>query len=259
MRHSAPFGFRLTLDARRGIAVRGALVTANYPDFNRVDLDLRAYDTPADYDLTLHVRPAAPGAADVRTVAFALSGERIRHDKPAFDDPFVTVRFPPIADSAGQRYYVWVEPGPRNRDNVLALWSLKSYSEVSGREVLAAFLADPPGDRAPGLVRASLLAALIGFAAAVGWLVGALVGLATPAAHPAVAGEAAPRPAGLPSGTVAGADPAGSCRFAVIARRALRRASFVRSYRRTGGRGRPRRDGGRTAGERRCRWTLVRT
>jgi hypothetical protein len=202
-RHSAPFGFRLTLDARRGIAVRGALVTANYPDFDRVDLDLRAYDTTADYDLTLHVRPhppgSRPGAADVRTVAIAVPGERIRHNKPAFGNPFVTVRFPPIADSAGKRYYVWVEPGPRNRDDILALWSLKTYSAVSGREVLAAFLADPPGARAPGLVRAGLLAVLLGFAAAVGWLVGALVGLATAAPRPAVVGVARRWPAGAPA------------------------------------------------------------
>ena len=180
VRHSAPFGFSLTLDAERGIAVRGGFVTANYPDFNRLDLDLRAYDVDAEYDLTVHVRPDQAGAPDVRTIALSLPGERIRHDKAPFADPFVTLRFPPIADSVGRRYYVWVEAGPRNRDDVLALWSIKSYSRVTGREVLAAYLADPPGDAAPDLVRAIIVSLLLGLVASFGWLVGALTSLAVP-------------------------------------------------------------------------------
>lgn len=143
VRHSAPFGFRLSFDADRGIAVSGALVEPNYPRFDRVDLDLRAYNVDADYDLTVHIRPDAVDAPDVRTLPLPVAGARIRHDKPTFANPFVTLRFPPIADSAGRRYYVWVERGPRNRDDVVALWSVKSYSRVTGRDVLAAFLRPP--------------------------------------------------------------------------------------------------------------------
>jgi hypothetical protein len=177
-RHSAPFGFSLTLDPERGIAVRGGFVTANYPNFNRLDLDLRAYQPQATYDLTIHVRPDRAGAADVRTIHLSLRGERIRHDKAPFADPFLTVRFPPIAESAGRRYYVWVDPGPRNRDNVVTLWSLKSYSRVTGRAVLGALLDNPPGDAPLGLARTVLSAMLLGLVAAFGWLMAATVTLA---------------------------------------------------------------------------------
>jgi hypothetical protein len=176
VRHSAPFGFRLTFDARRGIAVTGSLITANYPNFERVDLDLRAYGLAPDVDVTVHVQPVDPSRpGDVRTVPLTLPFTRVDHQKSAFADPFVTVRFPPIADAAGHRYYVWVEPGPRHQDDILALWSLKSYSRVTGREVLAAFLADPPGNRGAGAVRATLIAVMIGVVVTFGWLIGALV------------------------------------------------------------------------------------
>ena len=188
VRHSAPFGFNLTFDADRRIAVRGGSVTPNYPDFNRLDLDLRAYDLSATYDLTIHVRPDLAGATDLRTVSLSLSGERIRHDKAPFADPFVTVRFAPIANSAGRRYYVWVEPGPRNRDDVVTLWSIKSYSRSTGRAVLTALLRDPPGDGAPVLVRSALATLLLGLVAAFGWLMAAVTGLAFP-------GGGDPRPA----------------------------------------------------------------
>jgi len=175
VRHSAPFGFSLTVDARRGIAVSGGFVEPNYPNFDRIDLDLRAYDVEADYDLTVHVRPDRPGAPDVRTLPLSVPGSRIRHDKPAFADPFVTLRFPPIERSAGQRYYVWVERGPRNRDDVVALWSIKSYSRVDGAAVLAAFLRGEPGDERPIAAQAILTVLLVAFVAAFGWLLAAVV------------------------------------------------------------------------------------
>lgn len=174
VRHSAPFGFSLTLDASRGLAVRGGIVVANYPNFNRVDLDLRAYDIQARYDLTIHIRPDAPGAADMRTVRVSIAGDQIRHDKSSFAAPFVTVRFPPIADSSGQRYYVWVDPGPRNRDEVVTIWSIKSFSEARGMNVLAAFLRGSPGEIRPVAVIAALLAVLFGLVLTVGWLMSAV-------------------------------------------------------------------------------------
>lgn len=170
VRHSAPFGFRLTFDADRGIAVSGGLVASNYPNFNRIDLDLRAYEVEADYDLTVHVRPDAAGAADVRTISLSIPGSRTRHDKPTFADPFTTLRFSPIADSVGQRYYVWIERGPRNRDDVVALWSIKSYSRVTGRDVLAAFLRPSGGELWGPATRALLAALLVGTVVLFGWL-----------------------------------------------------------------------------------------
>jgi hypothetical protein len=178
VRHSAPFGFSQTLDRERGIAVRGGFVTPNYPGFNRVDLDLRAYHRDADYDLTVHVRRDRPGAADLRTIPLSLPGERIRHDKPPFADPFQTVRFPPIPDAAGRRFYVWVEPGPRNRDDVVALWSIKSYSRARGADVLAAFLQFRAGDAAPIATRAALVGLPLALAGTFGWLMAAVTALA---------------------------------------------------------------------------------
>ncbi len=171
VRHSAPFGFSLTLDSARRIAVRGGVVTANYPNFNRVDLDLRAYDVNADYDLTVHIRPVQSGAPDVRTVMLPVPGQQIRHDKPPFANPYLSISFPPIADSAGRQYYVWIDAGPRNWDDVVTLWSVKSYSRVTGRDVIAAALAVHP---APA-VRAALVGLMIALAALSGWLFGALV------------------------------------------------------------------------------------
>lgn len=183
LRHSAPFGFRLAFDARRGIAVSGAFVEPNYPNFDRVDLDLRAYAVEEAYDLTVHVRPDRPGAVDARTIPLPIDGATIRHDKPTFSDPFVTVRFPPIADSAGKRYYVWVERGPRNRDQVLALWSVKSYSRGTGGDVLAAFLRPPGGAGRTAAASVFLAGLLVAVVVAFGWLVAALIGGAFPAAR----------------------------------------------------------------------------
>jgi len=181
VRHSAPFGFNLTFDARRGLAVRGSYVEPNYPNFDRLDLDLRAYGPAADYDLTVNIRPAAPAAAPIRSIPLPTGGDRIWHRKGAFADPFVSVRFPAIPDSAGRRYYVWVEAGPRNRDDVVTLWSVKSYSRVAGWLVLWAALARDPAGPAPVWWQATVGGSLVGLALAFGWLLAALLGGARPA------------------------------------------------------------------------------
>jgi hypothetical protein len=139
-RHSSPYGFSKTIDFDRLIAVSGGYVTANYPDFDRVDLDLRAYNPKADYDLTIHIRPATAGATDVRTIGLDVHGSEIDYVKGAFANPFTSIRFDRIADSAGQTYYVWVERGPRNQDDVITVWSIKSYSTVPARSVMASIL-----------------------------------------------------------------------------------------------------------------------
>jgi hypothetical protein len=174
IRHSARFGFSKTVDFDREIAVTGGYVTANYADFNRVDLDLRAYTPGVDYDLTVHIRPAIAGAPDVRTLHVQFPAEKIFHQKGAFADPFVQLNFDPIGDSEGQTYYVWVERGPRNLDDVINVWSIKSYSRERGVAVIAAFLRNPPGKGAAWFMRFLLGIALLGFLFTVGWLVSAM-------------------------------------------------------------------------------------
>lgn len=140
VRHSAEYGFSQTFDVDRGIAVPGGYVTANYPDFNRVDIDLRAYSDVPRYDLLVHIRPAHPGAPDIRTIHLGIDGSKVMSRKGAFANPFVTVRFDPIHDSAGRTYYIWVERGPRNQNDVITVWSIKSYSRVSAASVMSAML-----------------------------------------------------------------------------------------------------------------------
>ena len=178
VRNSAPYGFSLTVDFERAIAVRGGPIQVNYPNLNRLDLDLRAYTSRAEYDLTVHLRPEGGGNADLRTIPLHITGSRIWHDKAPFADPFVTVRFPPIAASAGQRYYVYVESGPRNRDDVLAVWSIKSYSRVTGQHVVAAFVESNVGTSNDAVVRTLTTALVIAFVAGCGWLMGAATWLA---------------------------------------------------------------------------------
>jgi len=178
LRHSAPFGFNVTFDRERGIAVRGGVVSPNYDSFNRVDLDLRAYQPNTTYDLTLHVRRSHARGADLRTIPFRLSSSEIWHNKAAFDNPFHTVRFPPIVNSAGRDYYVWVERGPGNRDDVLAVWSIKSYSSGTGRDALMAFLNNPPGDRAERVAQLAIWLAISAFVVTFAMLMASLVALA---------------------------------------------------------------------------------
>jgi hypothetical protein len=180
VRHSAPYGFSKTIDFDRLIAVRGGYVTPNYDDFNRLDLDLRAYVPGATYDLTIHIRPNVPGAADVRTIRLDLPASRISDQKGTFEDPFLTVRFPEIDNSAGQTYYVWVEPGIRNRDEVVALWSIKSYSRVPARQVVWAFVNEAPGGAGREVVRLALILLLGGLVFSTGWFLSRIVAAAFP-------------------------------------------------------------------------------
>jgi hypothetical protein len=178
IRHSAPYGFSKTIDFDRSLAVNGGYVTANYDHFNRIDLDLRAYTPNVTYDLTIHIRPAVAGAAEVRTIPLSVTSAQVFNRKRAFDNPFITVHFPSIQESAGQTYYVWVERGPRNRDDVIALWSIKSYSRESGRAVIAAFLNGVADGRGAWIIQAGLVVALTVFVAMVGLLVGVSVDVA---------------------------------------------------------------------------------
>ncbi len=174
VRHNAPLGVSRTIDSGRGIAVRGGFVAPNYDGFDRIDLDFRAYSDEPFYDLTVHVRPAGPDQPDVRTIALRLPRSDVWHAKGAFANPYVAVEFPEIEDSAGKRYYVWVESGPRNRDDIWTLWRIKSYSSVPAWDVVKAWVASPPEPlgRWPGGV---LLVALMGGTlTALAWLAVAL-------------------------------------------------------------------------------------
>jgi hypothetical protein len=181
VRHSAPFGFRPTFDRPRGIAVPGGFISPNYPNLDRLDLDIRAYSREDRYDLTIHLRPDAPGAPDVRTMVLSVPGHQIWHVKTPLANPFVSVRFPPISESSGRRYYVWIEPGPKHRDDVVTMWSIKSYSHVPVKDVLAAFLREAPGlgPYAP-MLRTMLATLMLCMVIGVGWLLGALATMARP-------------------------------------------------------------------------------
>lgn len=178
LRHTAPFGFRQTLDRSRGMAVDGITVTSNYPDFNRVDLDLRAYTPAKKYDFTVVIRPETEDAEPVRIVRITRSYNDIAVDKAALADPFTTVRFDPIEESEGQAYYVSVDGGPRNDDDIVALWSVKSYSRLTGTAALTALVNGVPGDLPHWLVWTILSGFMVLFVLAVGALLLALGGWA---------------------------------------------------------------------------------
>ncbi len=177
VRNSATAGYNPTLDPKRGIAVTGRRIAINYPNLHRIDLDLRAYTRAPRYDLRIHIRRAAPGASDVRVIPLGVAGDDIWHEKGDFADPFTKLHFEPIVDSAGKRYEVWVERGPRNRDDIVTIWSIKTYSRVTGRDVLGALLDNPPGTAAAGFVRVVLIVLLVGVVGAFGWLLGGVVAL----------------------------------------------------------------------------------
>ena len=175
VRHNAPLGVSRTIDSGRGIAVRGGYVTPNYDEFDRLDLDIRAYELDTSYDFVVHVRPSGPDAPDVRTVALSLDRDEVWHEKGAFRNPYVSVRFPAISDAAGERFYVWVEAGPRNRDDIWTLWRIKSYSTVPVWQVVRAWIesAPPPLGKWPGGAAIALL--LIGALGCLAWLLAALL------------------------------------------------------------------------------------
>lgn len=178
LRHTAPFGFQQTLDRSRGIAVNGITVTSNYPDFNRVDLDLRAYTPGTNYDFTVLIRPETDKAEPVRVVRIARSYDNIAVDKAALADPFTTVRFDPIEESKGQAYYVSIDRGPRNEDDIVALWSVKSYSRLTGTAALTALVVGVPGDLPHWLTWTILSGFMLLFVLALGALMLALGGWA---------------------------------------------------------------------------------
>lgn len=174
VRHAAPLGVSRTIDSGRGIAVRGGYVAPNYDGFDRVALDIRVYGDEPFYDFTVHVRPSGPDQPDIRTIALRLPRAEVWHAKGAFANPYVTVDFPEIPDSAGSRFYVWVESGPRNRDDIWTLWRIKSYSSVPAWDVAKAWIASPPeplGHWPGGVV---LIALMAGAITTLAWLAVAL-------------------------------------------------------------------------------------
>jgi hypothetical protein len=174
VRHNAPLGVSRTIDSGRGIAVRGGYVMPNYDGFDRLYLDLRVYSDEPFYDFTVHVRPAGPDQPDLKTIALRVPRADVWHAKGAFANPYLAVGFPEIADSAGSRYYVWVESGPRNRDDIWTLWRIKSYSTVPVWEVARAWITTPPeplGRWPGGLMLVVVMAAMV---ASLGWLALAL-------------------------------------------------------------------------------------
>ena len=56
----------------------------------------------------------------------------------------------------------------------MTIWSIKSFSEARGMNVLAAFLRGSPGEIRPVAVIAALLAVLFGLVLTVGWLMSAV-------------------------------------------------------------------------------------
>lgn len=135
VRHSAKYGFTKTVDFDRGIGVNGGYVSPNYDNFDRLDLDFRSYTPGQVYDVRLHVRETGTVGEPIRTVSLSLPSDTVEHRKAPLANPFTTVSFDPIPDSAGRIYYVWIERGPRNRDANIALWSIKSYSRMHGYQL----------------------------------------------------------------------------------------------------------------------------
>lgn len=140
VRNSAPFGSVQTVDFDRSIATLGGEVRPNYPDFDRVQLDLRAYSklVPGErYDFVLTVQ-ATDDPTVVRRVAFSVPADDIPATKSAFSGIGTSVAFDAIPDSAGRSFYVWLERGARNADDIVTLWGIQSYSTLTARDVLEA-------------------------------------------------------------------------------------------------------------------------
>ena len=140
VRHAAPFGSVQTVDFNRSIAVLGGEIRPNYGDFDRVELDLRAYGdrVPEDqYDFVLTLQ-SLDRPDVVRRVEFSVPRDRIAASRSAFADNYTSVRFDRIADSAGETFYLTIERGPRNADDVVTLWGIQSFSTVKTIDVLRA-------------------------------------------------------------------------------------------------------------------------
>ena len=140
VRHAAPFGSVQTVDFNRSIAVLGGEVRPNYPDFDRVGLDLRAYSdlVPGDrYDFVLTVQ-SLDRPEVIRRVDFSVSRNRIAASRSAFSGNYLPVAFDRIPDSAGQTFYVSIERGPRNADDIVTLWGIQSFSTVTAADVISA-------------------------------------------------------------------------------------------------------------------------
>lgn len=144
VRNSAPFGAVKTIDPSRGIAVLSGTVTPNYDNFDAVGLDLRAYghlDQIGRIDLILSIQDASDGS-NVRRVAFSVPADQIPATRSAFSSIQTVVHFGAINASAGHAYAVWLERGPRNEDDIVTLWGIQSFSEVSPADVLDAAIND---------------------------------------------------------------------------------------------------------------------
>lgn len=140
IRHSAPFGSVQTVDFDRNIAILGGEVRPNYPGFDRVKLDLRAYSVsePGDkYDFMLTIE-SVDDQQVVRHVPFSVPAADIPAAKSAFTDIGTSVDFDPISDSAGRTYFLALERGPRNVDDVVTLWGIQSYSTLTAADILEA-------------------------------------------------------------------------------------------------------------------------
>jgi hypothetical protein len=101
----------------------------------------------------------------------AVTAEAIWPQKTVFGNPFLTLRFPAVAASAGKRYYIWVEAGPRNRDAIWTLWSVKTYSRVPAHEVAAALVEAPPEPLDGWAGRVVLILLVAGTVWSAAWLV----------------------------------------------------------------------------------------
>lgn len=140
VRHAAPFGSVQTVDFNRSIAILGGEVRPNYGNFDRVKLDLRAYGSGVsdrEYDFVLTIQ-SLDRPEIVRRVDFTISGNRIAASRSAFANDFTSVTFEQIADSAGETFYLSLERGPRNLDDIVTLWSIQSFSTVRAVDVLRA-------------------------------------------------------------------------------------------------------------------------
>lgn len=140
IRNSAPFGSVQTVDFDRNIAILGGEVRPNYPGFDRVKLDLRAYSVsvPGDkYDFMLTIE-SVDDQQVVRHVPFSVPAADIPAAKSTFTDIGTSVDFEPISESAGRTYFLSLERGPRNVDDVVTLWGIRSYSTLTAADVLEA-------------------------------------------------------------------------------------------------------------------------